>query len=111
MDELMVAADGAAAGVEVIEAAAEHVRQEVLALKELGAHHAELNGQLRLLTAERDAVATEYLARYRELSGGQFLNTALRQLGMAESLGGAIVGKKRRRAAAKKTPSPAAPPS
>jgi hypothetical protein len=109
VDELVSNGDGApaSADVEVIEAAAEQVRREVLALKVLGDRHAELKSQVRLLAAELDAVANEYRTRYRQLAGGQFMNTALRQLGMGESLAGATAGRKRRRPAAKRETAPA----
>jgi hypothetical protein len=108
MVEELRAAGGAVGGdVEVIEAAAEQVRREVLALKNLGARHAELRNQLRLLSAELDAVASEYQGRYRQLAGGRFINGALRQLGMGESLAGVAAGRKRRRVAARKPPAAA----
>jgi hypothetical protein len=83
----------------VIESAAEQLRQEVLTLNTLGARHAELNDQIRVLSAERDAVANEYQDRYRQLAGGQFMNATLRQLGMGESLDGSSAIKKRKRSA------------
>jgi hypothetical protein len=91
------AADG---GAGVIEAAAEQLREEVLTLNPLGTRHAELNDQIRVLSAERDAVASEYQDRYRQLAGGQFMNATLRQLGMGESLDGSPTIKRRKRSAA-----------
>lgn len=98
MVDVVMAGGAAAAGVDVdvVQAAAEQVRREVLALNELGARHAELNGQIRLLTAERDTVANEYQARYRQLAGGGFMNSTLRQLGMGRSLGGPAAARRRR---------------
>ena len=94
IDDNLVPAHG---GADVVATAAEEMRREVLALNDLGARHAELCNQINTLGAERDALANEYQARYRQLAGGQFMNATLRQLGMGESLGGSMVAKKRRR--------------
>jgi hypothetical protein len=108
--DVMDGAVGAApAGVDAgrLEAAAEYLRGEVLALRELGARHAELGSQIDLLRAERDAVANEYQKRYGELAGGHFVIDALRQLGMGRALNGSIAVRKSKRSAVKKARSSA----
>jgi hypothetical protein len=105
--EERVSVDGVASrggDVDRLEAAAERLRREVFALKELGDQHADLGRQVEALNAKREAVAREYQKRYQELAGGRLVIHALRQLGMNGQLGGVAAKKARRKKASAHTP-------